>query len=579
MSDFPKYLVDPGEPTGHSYGTVTYFDGHYEVNAEPSVLQMAKRIFPGCKGRLGHGLSFPDTRRAVGDLNWLLLRFPMTIKCGGQFYKDRERAISHAIRREQNQTVQPVLHPAGFVGELMAFQTEGVAFLKANERTLLADDMGLGKTVQALAALSETNAFPAVVVCTPNLCPQWRQMAQTFLAPRAPQDDLFEKPVECHIVKGLKPYPLPAASIYIIHYGIIRAWRNALSGLAPKTVIFDEIQELRYPTTEKYSAASLVAQDARYAWGLSGTPIYNLGGEIWSVLNILDFHCLGDYDSFSREWCSGYGQKKLSKPEVLGDHLRREGLMLRRRKADVQSQLPPKRRVVMAINHDNELYDKLIQPAIKLATQYAGITDWHERGQALREIDSTARQATGISKAPFTAAFVRGLLEAGEKVLVFNWHHEVHKTVMEDLADYKPVRLTGSETPNQKREAKEKFIEGETPVILLSLRTTAGLDGLQDAGTCCVFGELDWSPAVHSQCEDRLHRIGINADLESILCYYLVADTGTDEVMQEALGLKVGQFVALMGDTAATEQDKDDALKAAEKHIDQIVYKLQKKAI
>ena len=575
--NFPKYLLEPDAPDTHSYGVVEYRDRHYHVHAEPSVLQLVKRMFPGSKSRDGV-VTFPDTRRAVGDLNWLLLRFPMEIKCSTKFHSDRNRAIDHAIRRETNHNVAPVTDPAGFVGQLMPFQADGVAFLKANERTLLADDMGLGKTVQALASLSETGAFPAVVVCTPNLCRQWRDMAHAFLAPRQPEHELFSKPVECHILRGLKPYALPPASIYIIHYGILRAWRHQLRDLNPGAVIFDEVQELRYPNTEKYSAASLVAESARYVWALSGTPVYNLGGEIWSVLNIVDYHCLGDFDSFTREWCCAYGSKQLRKPEVLGDYLKREGLMIRRRKEDVQSQLPPKRRVVMSINHDDALYDRMIQPALKLARDYAGITGWHERGQALREIDTQARQATGISKAPYVAAFVRGLLEAGERVLLYAWHHGVHETLMRDLADYKPAKLTGAESPAQKDEAKRRFISGETPVIILSLRTTAGIDGLQDVGTCCVFAELDWSPAVHSQCEDRLHRIGISADLESILCYYLVADTGTDEVMQEALGLKIGQFIGLMGDTATTEQDKADALRAAEKHIDRVVDRLRSRA-
>lgn len=575
--NFPKYLMEPDTPETHSYGTVEHRDGHYHVAAEPSVLQLVKRMFPGSQSRDGV-VTFPDTRRAVGDLNWLLLRFPMDIHCPTQFHNDRNRAIDHAIRRDSNQYVEPVQHPAGFVGELMPFQADGVAFLKANERTVLADQMGLGKTVQALAAMAEVHGFPAVVVCTPNLLKQWTDMAHAFLAPRAPATDLFEKPVECCILKGLKPYALPQASIYLVHYGILRAWRAALRDLGPKVVIFDEVQELRYPTTEKYSAASLLAEAARYVWALSGTPVYNLGGEIWSVLNIVDYHCLGDFDSFTREWCCGYGSKQLRTPDVLGDYLRREGLMIRRRKDEVQAQLPPKRRVVMAVNHDDALYDRMIQPAIKLATDYAGITGWHDRGLALREIETQARQATGISKAPYVAAFVRGLLEAGEKVLVFAWHHGVHETLMKELGDYKPAKLTGAESPAQKQEAKRRFIDGETPVIILSLRTTAGIDGLQDVGTCCVFAELDWSPAVHSQCEDRLHRIGISADLESILCYYLVADTGTDEVMQEALGLKIGQFIGLMGDTATTEDDKADALRAAEKHIDRVVDRLRSKS-
>jgi len=569
----PKYLQAPETQPAHVYGTVTHADGQYRIEAEPSVLQTVKRMFPGCAGRNGV-VTFADTRRAVGDLNWLLLRYPMDIQCAQEFEKDRERAIAHALRRDENQNVTAIAHPQGFIGELRPFQAEGVAYLKANERCLLADDMGLGKTVEALAALAEVNCWPAVVVAPTNTNPQWKRMAQAFLEPMGSAVDLFGNRQTCHIINGLKPYVLPEASIYIIHYGILRGWKKELRDLGAQAVIFDEVQELRHTGTEKYSSASLIAENARYVWGLSGTPIYNLGGEIWSVLNIMDYHCLGDFDSFSREWCYGYGSKQIKKPDVLGDHLRREGLMLRRRKADVQSQLPPKRRVVMAINHDDALYARLAGAAMKLASEYSGIKGWHERGQALREIETQARQATGISKAPYVAAFVRSLLEAGERVLLFSWHHAVHDSLQEALHEFRPARLTGADTPAEKAAALAAFCGGQTNVILLSLRTTAGLDGLQERGTCSVFAELDWSPAVHSQCEDRLHRMGIDEELESILCYYLVADTGTDEVMQEALGLKIGQFIGLMGDQASTESDKEDALRTAEKHIDKVIAKL-----
>ena len=92
---------------------------------------------------------------------------------------------------------------------------------------------------------------------------------------------------------------------------------------------------------------------------------------------------------------------------------------------------------------------------------------------------------------------------------------------------------------------------GRTDLCCVSLRAAAGMN-LQRA-TCVVFGELDWSPAVHSQAEDRAHRIG---QKDSLLCYYLVSPRGSDRDMQDALGLKVSQFVSLMGDA---QPDGDEA--------------------
>ncbi|MEE1200520.1 MAG: C-terminal helicase domain-containing protein, partial [Christensenellales bacterium] len=88
-------------------------------------------------------------------------------------------------------------------------------------------------------------------------------------------------------------------------------------------------------------------------------------------------------------------------------------------------------------------------------------------------------------------------------------------------------------------------------LLCISLRSASGLN-LQQA-TCVVFGELDWSPAVHSQAEDRAHRIG---QQDSLLCYYLVSPKGSDRDMQDSLGLKVSQFVSLMGDRPAPRSEE-----------------------
>jgi len=376
------------------------------------------------------------------------------------------------------------------------------------------------------------------------------------------------------IVNGLKPYALAPLPITIMHYGLLRGWREYLCEFGFKIVVFDEIQELRHTGTEKYSVASLIGEKMEKTVGLSGTPIYGYGAEIWAIMNILEYHCLGDFESFTREWCCGYGDRTIRDPNALGSYLKREGLMLRRRKSDVLSELPPKRRIIVAIDKDDDVYRKLISHAVGIANRYHLIQDWSERGQAMRETMRLARQAAGIAKAGYVAAFVASLLDAGERVLLYSYHHAVHNIAAKHLSKWGPVRVSGEETPKEKDEAVRAFRDGKTPLIQLSLRSTAGLDGLQGAGTCVVFGELDWSPAVHSQAEDRIHRIGIR-EIESLLCYYLVSNTGFDETIQEALGLKIGQFVGLMGDALPSEEDRALAGQAAEIHLQKIIESLR----
>ena len=176
------------------------------------------------------------------------------------------------------------------------------------------------------------------------------------------------------------------------------------------------------------------------------------------------------------------------------------------------------------------------------------------------------RQATGVAKAPFVAAFVRALLDNGEKVLLFAHHHAVMDIYKKELASYRPAFITGRETTRQKDDAVTRFMEEKTNLCVISLRAASGLN-LQRA-SCVVFGELDWSPAVHSQAEDRAHRMG---QKDSILCYYLVAPQGSDRDMQDALGLKVSQFVALMGDKTPELSGVQDAQRAAKAHIEKIL--------
>jgi len=498
----PAYLQKI-ETADYYYGELRYEKktDSWVIEGEPCVVEAAKRIFPGSSGK-GAGLArFKNTKRINGDLNWLMQRYPL--KVPDKWEQSYQEAVDHVVKRQElNRQPQKVIPPLEFIGQLLEYQKEGLAFLCHNRRTLLADEMGTGKTPCAIAFLSMTESYPALLVVPPHLIRNWQKELDKFVRlPKKVISMFDDNKDQIHVIKGLKPYKLPEASVYIIHYLLLRGWKNILPDMEFKAVIFDEIQELRHSGTDKYSAASLVASGCENVIGLSGTPIYNRGGEIWNVINILEYHCLGDWDSFTREWCSGYGTDVVMKPELLNDYLKREGLMLRRRKVDVLKELPPKRRVIQMIDFDTGTYGKLIQAAVEKAKSINGISDYFEKGRLTRDIVNDSRQAIGIAKAPYVAAFVKMLLEAGEKVLLFAYHHAVHDIYTKELKEFNPVRITGHETGTEKEKSVEAFMGGKTNIVIISLRAGSGLN-LQRA-TCTVTGELDWSPAVLSQCEDR----------------------------------------------------------------------------
>ena len=568
VDELPAYLREGG-PAEHLYGTLSYNRRArcWSIQGEPCVTELAKRLFPGSAGHRRGEARFTAHRRVVGEVNWLMLRYPLAIRLS-----DRERwaraledAREYARRRAEAARLPAIAEPPEtfFSGRLRTFQKKGLAWLLANPRGLLADEMGLGKTVQALAWLATTRALPLLLIVPPHLVRNWEREIGRFLS--------LEGGALVHVLRGLKPYELPEADIYIVHYLLLRGWKRVLPELGMRSVIFDEIQELRHSGTEKYSAASLIAGACDRVIGLSGTPIYNKGGEIWNVINILDYHFLGDWDSFTREWCYGYGNAIVAKPDLLGDHLRREGLMFRRTKAEVLSELPPKRRLVQEIDFDDALYSRLMRPALdKLHLLRGEELTPSQRALLEEQISQEERQATGLAKAPFVAAFVRALVEGGERVLLFAHHHQVVDRYKKDLRLLSPVFVTGRETAAQKDAAVQAFQDGGTDLCCISLRSAAGLN-LQRA-SCVVFGELDWSPAVHSQAEDRAHRIG---QRDSLLCYYLVSPRGSDQDMQEALGLKVSQFLGIMGDALPGPEQQERQETLARAHIRSLLERIE----
>lgn len=562
----PAWLK-PTVQLGRLYGTLSYqAKGRYWViKGDPAVTELVKRLFPGADSGKRGVARFSAHRRLVGELNWLMQRYPLAVMPADQerWSQALIETQQHYCQQEEFRLAAPAYqNPFGtFLGTLRPFQEYGASWLCHTKRALLADEMGLGKTVQTLAALASTGGFPAIIVVPPHLVSNWMAEIKRFLsfdgtAPRV------------HVIKGLKPHPLPEADIYLIHYLLLRGWKDVLPEVPAKTVVFDEIQELRHRGTEKYSAASLLANACDRVYGLSGTPVYNHGGEIWNVINILDYHLLGDWDSFTREWCYGYGNAVVIHPDWLGDHLRRDGIMLRRTKKEVLPELPDKRRLVTQVDADDALFARLMQPFINELRGLAVDQQMSPSKRALAEnrLSQGERQATGIVKTPYVIQFVRALLENDEKVLLFAHHHAVMNQYKQELKRFSPAFITGRETTPQKEQAVLRFMSGKTNLCCISLRAASGLN-LQRA-SCVVFGELDWSPAVHSQSEDRAHRIG---QQDSLLCYYLVSSGGSDSMMQDALGLKVSQFLGLMGQNPVNEADAAHSASMARKHVEDMM--------
>jgi len=534
--------------TQTTYGQLIYSKGKWELAAvPPHVAIRLKSNFQRIPKTSTAPYSLTDTPDICADLHWFIQRYPVEISVPDMKRLTNGKRSFEAMRDHVERILLPDYQPPAFSGfrdGLAPYpnQLQAIEVSRARGRLLLMDDVGLGKTVTALGAINEGRYLPAAIVVEPHLATQWR-------------DDFVAKftTLKCHVIKGMKPYSLPSADVYIFRYSNIAGWVDIFAQGIFRSVIFDEIQQLRHgPSTAKGAAAQILAHHAgTLRMGLSATPIFNYGDEIFPIIELIEPGALGARDEFIREWCSGSGNGKyvVKDPDALGTYLREQHLVLRRVRSG-----RPINTIVHEVPFDQEVADSAADLANTLALKVM-TGSFVERGQAARELDMLARQITGVAKARHVAAYVRILLESGIPVLLAGWHREVYDIWLKELGQFNPVMYTGTESPAAKDRAKAAFTAGETNLLIISLRSGAGLDGLQKRCYTAVLGELDWSPKVHEQLIGRLDRPGQESEVTAI---YLPTNGGSDPLIIGVLGLKASQSRGITDPLAGVKQVYSD---------------------
>ena len=551
-----------------TYGTLHFatptseydLPARWVIDADPQVRIRIKRIFGRIYPTRSGQLYLTHTTEVARDLEWFMERHPLRmdaatrrqLKAAAREHRDRERTVAEILTGRHEQL--PLVEPARPARE---YQLIAADLAVTTGHVLVTDELGLGKSMTGILVMRAPEALPALVVTLTHLPAQWaEEIRKTFPW------------LKVHIVKGTTPYDPKTRrgvkgdpDVLVMNYHKLSGWADYLAGKI-KTVIFDEAQELRrgpgwgMNPVKKYVAAAQIADRANYKVGLTATPVYNYGGEIHNVINVLAPDALGSKEEFIREWGAGSWNDniKVADPAALGAFLRAEGLMIGRTRKEVGRELPEVIRITQQVEADEATFEKMAGDAAEMARLIlATTTESKERWKISGELDWKMRQATGIAKAPYVAEFVRLLLESEEQVVLWGWHRAVYDIWAERLKDLKPVFFTGEESVNQKRQAEEAFKSGDSRLLIMSLRSGAGLDGLQEVSHVAVFGELDWSPQVHGQCIGRLHRDGQD---DPVVAYFLVSDHGSDPVIAEVLNLKRMQSEPLLSPDGALLQQK-----------------------
>ena len=439
-----------------------------------------------------------------------------------QLRAEHDEAVEH-IRRSRAKEAEPLDLPLG--GELAPFQWAGVRYVLDARRTFLADEQGLGKTVQALAALEADDAWPAVVVCPANLKLVWEREAAKWLPHRSRT-----------LVSGRGTHAR-GADLTILNYEIVASHSERLLRERPKALVLDESHYCKNPRAKRTVALRKLAQampsDALRV-ALSGTPVMNRPEEIVAQLRIL-----GRLDEFGsgsqlKRRFSGMGAE-----ERLHWHLRRR-CFVRRLKKDVLPQLPDKRQVVVPMGLDNlEEYQLAERDVIAwLREQPLDLGELDAkiaaalRAERLAQLNTLKRLAAR-GKLSAAVSWIHDFLEHDEPLVVFSHHEEVQSALLRRFPD--AGHLLGSDSAVKRNETVERYQDGSGHPLLICSTLVAGQGITLTRASNVAFVELEWTPALHDQAEDRCHRIGQH---DAVTAWYLLAAGTIDERIAELLQAK-----------------------------------------
>ena len=554
-----------------NFGTLEYVQDKYsklwcwKITGDLAIDKISSLSSKAWYGENEHEVIIEDSTESIKQLKLLMDRYPLEILSKTiwqrkivKTYAPKPTLPPIKLKLKRAKTGEQ------FRGKLMNFQKEGLDFLlKSSGNALLADEMGLGKTVQTLSYVStEKQTFPVLIVAPLVTLNNWEREIQKFLKKKSRNGRILEsESPSVTLIRTGKYKELPVSDIYVINYELLLKRSDDIEKVGIRTIVCDEVHNLRSKTTQKYKAVKKLAASStvHYRIGLSGTPIYNRGSEIWPIIDILKPGLLGSFKEFCEYFCYVNDKGKAIVLENKRASLRNElqkHVMLRRKKADVLKELKDKVRYKEVIAADNEFYlEELDKIWKKLeAEQKEAQTEFSKSASYHRAIQSE-RQIAGLAKLPHVINFVKNIMEIEESVVVFCHHKVIHKLLHESLQEFSPVSIIGGQSDNLRQDQIDKFQKGESKLMIAGIR--AGNVGINlTRAKYVIFAELDWSPAIHRQAEDRLHRIG---QKNTVFAYYLIGNGTLDDHVASILVDKSYEIDAIMDETVDTYENKDKA--------------------
>lgn len=466
-------------------------------------------------------------------------------------------------------TPQPVAAPQGLQVQLRPYQLEGLAWLQYLRAQglggILADDMGLGKTAQALAhVLAEKEAGrltrPALVVLPTSLLFNWQAEAAR-MAPNL-------RVLALHgASRGQRYLQIGDHDLVLTTYPLL--WRDvdALAAQPFHLLILDEAQMVKNAGSR--SARALRKLQATHLLCLTGTPLENHLGELWAQFDFLMPGFLGDVRSFNARWRKPIEENgETLRAQLLSQRVR--PFILRRRKQDVATELPPRTEVIQRVQlqgKQRELYeavrttaDKQVRRALERQSFDGAQITILDALLKLRQVCCDPRLVKGTTKTAHTmeraklellADMLPALVDEGRRVLVFSQFTEMLGLAAEllDTLALPYLTLTGQTPPRQRGAVVRQFQaqdDTSAPILLVSLKA-GGLGLNLTAADTVIHLDPWWNPAVEEQATARAHRIGQD---QPVFVYKLVVEGSIEERMLELQARKAALAQGVLGHDA-----------------------------
>ena len=411
---------------------------------------------------------------------------------------------------------------------LFPHQPPAIEYLRRNRRALLTDEMGLGKTVEALMALPPDAA--AIVVCPASLKGNWQAEAATW------RPDL-----KAEVLNGRRSFRWPAiGELLIVNYAILPLLAGAHWDLChPIIAIVDEAHYLKSPKSQRSvkwgKIANLILSEGGATWLMTGTPLVTSPADLWGVLDAANLAdgAYGSFWDFAELWGVQRGRFGLEwnpKKIKTGAQDGFDACSFGRKRIDVLKDLPPKRwrTLFVKVPYSCGRLDKGALDEVRMCSDAPNAI---ERLKALGKL-ARARKEIALGKCVAAIKLIDDIIEGGGAPLVVFSAHKDPISYLGERSGWE--RITGGVSPKERTRIVKAFQAGE-------LEGIAGTIGAMGTGLTLtrshrmIFIDLDWSPAINAQAEDRINRIG-----QANACEYirLVADCEVDKIIHAAITRK-----------------------------------------